>query len=730
MCLATISTTISIVDKMTGTMQGIINSVQKTIDILDEVDSATSKGFDTSKIDSARRIIDEVNAEYQETQEQIKKAADNQETLNQKLSTGKTSASSFVKAIAGLSVVQKVLSLVTGQLDSAISRMDTMTNFNRTMTAVTGSADLASASLSELKTITKGTAYGLDTAASAVQNFTTRGMSIGNATSEVGKWADAVSFYGDGTNETLETVQDALGKMMSKGTVEMEQLNRLTDAGINAVGIYAQATGQSTSSVQDDLSSGKISAMDFITTTSTAFEEGTNGVLSIAGAAKEAGGTWATSISNMKAAVTRGLISVIDSINEGLTNAGFGTILDGITNFGDTMETVLGKIGDFANRTITMLSPLLNLIKNVGSFVIDNWSIIEPILGGIVTALGLYYTAQLAMNTINGIAAGIESVKAFAETVHTAALAKKTGATFAATAAQYGFNAALLACPLTWIVIAIIAVIAIIYAVIAVINKVKDTTISATGIILGVLAWTSALILDIIIGIINSIIQIIYSIFVEPFIGIIEWVLNAANGGFNSFGDAVANLIGQIISWFLSLGKVVTTIIDAIFGTDWTAGLSSLQDTVTSWGTNDNAEKIELETPQISRLSLKNAYNTGYSAGEKIDSKIKGLTDSLTTDNSTTKQLQDLLDSTENNTSDTASNTSDIADSLSATSEDLKYIRDIAEQEAINRFTTAEITVNMTNNNNVNNDTDLDGIAEHLRTKIEAEMYAVSEGVY
>jgi tape measure domain-containing protein len=313
----------TIVDKMTGTMQGIINSVQKTIDILDEVDSATSKGFDTSKIDSARRIIDEVNAEYQETQEQIKKAANNQETLNQKLSTGKTSASSFVKAIAGLSVVQKVLSLVTGQLDSAISRMDTMTNFNRTMTAVTGSADLASASLSELKTITKGTAYGLDTAASAVQNFTTRGMSIGNATSEVGKWADAVAFYGDGTNETLETVQDALGKMMSKGTVEMEQLNRLTDAGINAVGIYAQATGKSTASVQDDLSSGKISAMDFITTTSTAFEEGTNGVLSIAGAAKEAGGTWATSLSNMKAAVTRGLISVIDSINEGLTNAGF-----------------------------------------------------------------------------------------------------------------------------------------------------------------------------------------------------------------------------------------------------------------------------------------------------------------------------------------------------------------------------------------------------------------------
>ena len=86
---------------------------------------------------------------------------------------------------------------------------------------------MAAASLNQLKDITTGTAYGLDVAAMAVQNFTTRGMGIGNATSEVGKWADAVAFYGDGTNESLTTVTDALGKMMTKGTVEMDQLNRV-----------------------------------------------------------------------------------------------------------------------------------------------------------------------------------------------------------------------------------------------------------------------------------------------------------------------------------------------------------------------------------------------------------------------------------------------------------------------------------------------------------------------
>ena len=65
--------------------------------------------------------------------------------------------------------------------------MDTMTNYNRTMTAITGSAQMAKVSLNGIKDSVTGTAYGLDTAASAVQNFVTRGMNIGNATSEVTK---------------------------------------------------------------------------------------------------------------------------------------------------------------------------------------------------------------------------------------------------------------------------------------------------------------------------------------------------------------------------------------------------------------------------------------------------------------------------------------------------------------------------------------------------------------
>ena len=77
---------------------------------------------------------------------------------------------------------------------------------------------------------------------------------------------------------------------------------------------------------------------------------------------------------------------------------------------------------------------------------------------------------------------------------------------------------------------------------------------------------------------------------------------------------------------------------------------------------------------------------------------------------------------------DSSKNTGKAAESLSATSEDLKYLRDIADREYVNRFTTAEIKVSMINNNNVNNNMDLDGVAEHLRAKIEEEMDAAAEG--
>lgn len=77
-----------------------------------------------------------------------------------------------------------------------------------------------------------------------------------------------------------------------------------------------------------------------------------------------------------------------------------------------------------------------------------------------------------------------------------------------------------------------------------------------------------------------------------------------------------------------------------------------------------------------------------------------------------------------------AGNTGDIKDSLDCTEEDLKYLRDLAEQEVVNRFTTAEIKIDMTNNNNINSDNDIDGIISSLEEKLEETMEIAAEGVH
>ncbi|NLK82447.1 MAG: hypothetical protein GX277_09750 [Bacteroidales bacterium] len=230
-------------------------------------------------------------------------------------------------------------------------------------------------------------------------------------------------------------------------------------------------------------------------------------------------------------------------------------------------------------------------------------------------------------------------------------------------------------------------------------------------------------------------IQMIWTIFVEPFIGIIEWVLNAANGGFNSFGDAVANLIGQIISWFLSLGKVVTKIIDAIFGTNWTAGLSSLQDSVLAWGKNENAITIERTAPQIDyRMAYGDAWNVGYSFGEGIEDKISNF-DIGNIFDSNIPNPGDYADiagmgTVPSNINDIANNTGEMKDAMELSSEELKYLRDIAAREVIDRTVLRDITVEINNENHINNEMDLDGVVSYIGKGIEEQIEIIAEGVH
>ena len=358
-----------------------------------------------------------------------------------------------------------------------------------------------------------------------------------------------------------------------------------------------------------------------------------------------------------------------------------------------------------SNIALQALEPVLTFIN----WLANNIEIIGPLVLGVAAALAVYLIAT------KGVAA----------------------ATKVWTAVQTAFNAVMALNPVFLIIMGIILLIALIYAVVAAVNRVTGASTSATGIICGAVLVLAAIIGNTVIGLLNAIIQFIWSIFVEPFLGIIEWILNVCNGGFNSFGDAVANLIGNIISWFLSLGKVVTKIIDAIFGTDWTGGLNALQDKVLAWGKNENSITLDREAPTIDhRFEYGDAWSKGYDFGAGVENKIGGMFnmgDGGGFDMSS--MMGDVggfdMSSMMGDVGSIAGDTGSIADSLSVTDEELEYLRDIAERDAINRFTTAEVKIDMTGmTNKIDGSADIDGIITELTDGFTEALVTAAEGVH
>lgn len=763
--MASIQAGIQLADRFTAPLMNIINSVNMAVSQMEALNSTMNTNVDASAYEGIRSELHQATTAAQGLREELSQAAvptalpeqtsrvgdeiqqntRSQQSFNQSMQNGVSGAKSLVGTLMGLSLVRSAVNMVKGQLDSALNRMDTMKNYSRTMNAITGSSEVAEASLAKLKDMTKGTAYGLDVAANSVQNFVTRGMGTGDAVNQVKAWSDAVAFYGDGTNESLSQVTDALGKMMTKGKVEMDQLDRLTDRGINAVGIYAQATGQSAADVQTNLSKGNISAQEFITTVSSAFENGTNGVLNISGAAQKAGDTWATSIANAKAAVTRGLISVIDSINEGLSNAGFGTILDGIKDFGSTAENVLGTIGNVISGVITVVAPVVGWIVNLASSVVDNWSSISPIVYGVATALAAYAAIMGVVKAVELVSTGIKMAMCVAEYAKAAATGTAVAATTAETAAQLGLNTALLSCPLTWIILLIIALIGVLVLVAAKIARTGGVAKSTFGVICGSLKVVVSVVENLIIGVVNTIISLLIELW-----NLIAKLANFLGNVFRNPVAAVAKLFCDLLDTIVSVVQSAAQVIDALLGSNIAGGISDFRGQFNNFvdgivGKQEVYFKpVDPSKYMIKRKNYGDAYKSGSSFGDGVTNKVKNMfSGSKATSNMNKKDYNSILNKTKGtnalqnntaatakNTAGTAKNTAKSAQALSATSEDLKYLRDMAAQKYINRFTTAKITVHQTNHNKINKKLDLDGVTEHLRKTMEEQMISAAEGVH
>lgn len=416
-------------------------------------------------------------------------------------------------------------------------------------------------------------------------------------------------------------------------------------------------------------------------------------------------------------------------------------------------QPVLQRLNDLANSeafqtfiqgAIEAMATLANILLNVfevaasvGAFIGDNWSIIAPIIYGVIAALGAYLAIMGIVNAITAISAAIDATKAAAD-------ALAAGQTFLWTVQQYGLNAALAACPITWIIVLIIALIAIIFAVCNAIAKMTGIANSGFGVITG--------------GV-NVVIQFFKNLgltVANIALGIGNAIAALASNIMTAFHNAICN----VQSWFYNLLSTALSVIEGICAAlnklpfvefDY-SGISSAADDYAAKASEAAGNKEDYQSISDAFNEgfttfdafqdgwASDAFNAGAAWGDGIADKVSnfslsdvfGQTDIPNVGDYTSGFNDAIANSgVGDSIGNIDDNTGKIKDSLEVSEEDLKYLRDIAEQEAINRFTTAEINVDMSGmQNTVNSGDDIDGFMTKLTDSVNEAVDNMTEGVH
>ena len=719
--MATIRSQMVLNDQVTGVLKNITRALDITLHSFEQMQDASANAVDVRLLNQARAGLGEVNLAVREMEENYRRAAQQEQQvtrnirqstqaeqqLNASIRGGNDALDDMVgkaknlAATIGASVGLKKLIELSDQMTSTTARLNFIVDDGGSVKALEAKI-MASAQRSRA-------AY-LDTA-SAIASMGANAGAAFTSNDELIAFMEQVNkqfVIGGASAQGQAAAMLQLTQAMAAGALRGEELNSILE---NAPGIaraIEQYMGIAEGSIKQYAQEGQVTA-EVVKNALFSVADETNAKF------ESMPMTWAQIWTNMQNRALQTLDPVLNKLNKLANSEQFSTVVDGALN---------------ALATITALaSGILDVFVNIGSAVVDNWSVIEPIAWGLVAALVAYNAVALITQAINSAVALSAGVKAAAEMM-------STGATFAATAAQYGLNAALLACPITWIVVGVIALVA---GIIALCNWIAKTTgVAATG-------------FGVITGGINVAIQAVWNaMLVVANVAIGIW--NALGACCSNIGTAFHNVISNVQGWFYGLLSTALTVVEGICAAlnklpfvefDY-SGISAKADeyaakSAEAYGSVEEYQNIgDAFTKGYNTFDTftdgwaSDAFKAGASWGDGVADKVSSFFDfggggTGGTDLGSGFDLSSIAD----NTGLTADNTGKTADALAVTEEQLEYLRDIAERDAINRFTTAEVKIDMTGmTNRIDGSADLDGVISQLTEGFTEALVTAAEGVH
>lgn len=646
------------------------------------------------------------------TERYIRDNVDEQGRFNQEISAGTQQANELtntikraVAAYVSIQTVGKALN-ISDELVQTTSRLNMMNDGVQTtaelVNMVYAAAQDARGSFSQM--------------ADVVARFGNNAKDAFSSSEEVVAFADLIqkqmTIAGASTQEAANA-ELQLSQALGSGVLRGDELNSIFEQAPNLIQNIADYLDVPIGKIREMAADGELSA-DVVKAAIFSAADDINSKFN------EMPMTWGQMWQSMQNTALIAFQPVLQRLNDLANSEAFQTFIQGAIEAMATLANILLNVFDLA--------------VSIGTFIGDNWSIIAPIVYGIVAALTAYIAISAIVAAINGVMAIAEGVKAAAQMM-------ATGATFAETAAQQGLNAALMACPLTWIIMLILALIVVIFAVCNAIAKMTGIANSGFGVITG--------------GV-NVVIQFFKNLGLTV-ANIALGIGNAIAALASNMMTAFHNAICSVQSWFYNLLSTALSVIEGICSAlnklpfvefDY-SGISSAADDYAAKASEAAGNKEDYQSISDAFNEgfttfdafqdgwASDAFNAGAAWGDGIADKVSnfslsdvfGQTDIPNVGDYTSGFNDAIANSgVGDSIGNIDDNTGKIKDSLDVTEEDLKYLRDIAEQESINRFTTAEVTINQTNNNNVSSDTDLDGFITALDDAMGEAIDEVTNG--
>lgn len=683
--MAELSTSIQVNDDFSSIFRSMSSAVNLCAGSFRSFEDAAGNVVNTGQFLMAGAAIDRMEYEAQSYTENIATATMQQEEMNQSIQAGEEKTNGLLDKIEG--IASSYLKLDT--LKKVFNIADDLAQTTAGLNAIAGSeAEVLALQDQIYDSAQRSRTSYLDMADTVTKlSLETGGVFANNQ--EAIAFAENLnkSFAIAGASQQeISSATAQVTKALGAGVLRSEELNTLFGSAPGMIQHMADYLGVNTQQLREMAAQGELTA-DVV---KNAMISATDEIDEQLAATPM---TWAQAGTNIGNMATKAFQPLFDTITAVTQSEAFQTVIEAIAAGFSLLAEVAG--------------PVLEGLITGAAFLIDNWNVIAPILLGVCAAVALYeIVTKGATLATQGIAL----------------------ATKAWGVVQSVLNAVMALNPVMWVILGVIALIAIIYAVVAAINNVTGAGISATGLIAGAFAVAGAAVWNVILGVVNSIIGIGIELW-----NLIAVFVNYFGNVFNDPVGAIAHLFAGLFDFILGIVQSVAAAIDTVLGTNMAGAVEGFRKDFAA-GIDDifGEQTVIMEKVNASEFYLKgidygDAWDAGYQFGEGIDAKAGSLFDG---------GLESLLgynsmDGIDEQVTSTAENTGRMADSMELSEEDMKYIRDIAEREVIDRTVFSSITVDMGGvTNTVSNMADLDNIPQYLVNTIQRQMEVSAEGVH